>query len=164
MADIPAANPIVPIDKKARPGELDDLLRHLQTPVNVALNISFHAAGDPVVAGRSPAGTEDRLASMLPAESMARLRGLEPKVMQWLAANDANRLLFLSDPVAALQQIDKTLDKSFMKQLQRARRRLASDQPVDSRIRLSQVRVAVVQKPASGTSPTAPVETTPPKS
>jgi hypothetical protein len=80
---------------------------------------------------------------------MKRLLGMEPQVMKWLAASDDNRLLFLSDPLAALQQIDKTLDKTFLKQLRRARQRLTPNDTVDSRIRLSQVRVAVAEKPVT---------------
>jgi hypothetical protein len=143
MAEIP---PVSPRGGKATPREPDDLLRHLQTPVDVQLNIRFHATGDPAVAGRSAARKDDPLASALPAEAMTRLRGLEDKVMPWLAASDGNRVLFLSDPIAALQQIDKTLDKTLVKQLQRARQRLAPDSTVDPRVRLSQIRVAVVGK------------------
>ena len=163
MAKLPSANPTAAPDEKAIPREMDDLLRHLRTPVNVQLNISFHADGDPAVATRSPAGADGSLASALPPELMARLRGLEPKVLRWLDAGDRNRLLFVSDPVAALLQIDKTLDKTFVKQLQRARRRLAPREPVDSRIRLSQVRVAVVQKPAAGKPPAAKADPKTPK-
>jgi hypothetical protein len=142
-----AIPPTLPTQKPSMPRDPDELLRHLQTPVNVELNISFHPGG-PVPAG-PVAGVKDALAFALPEESMKRLLGMEPQVMKWLAASDDNRLLFLSDPLAALQQIDKTLDKTFLKQLRRARQRLTPNDTVDSRIRLSQVRVAVAEKPVT---------------
>jgi hypothetical protein len=142
-----AIPPTSPTAKPSTRRDPDELMRHLQTPVNVELNISFHPGG-PMPASAA-AGAKDSLASALPEESMKRLRGMESQVMKWLAASDPNRLLFLSDPLAALQQIDKTLDKTFLKQLHRARQRLTPKVDLDSRIRLSQVRVAVAEKPVA---------------
>jgi hypothetical protein len=142
---IPTA-PISTTEQQSGPRGPDDVFRHLRTPVNMELNISFHPGG---AASASPvAGAKDSLASALPEELMKRLRAMEPQLMKWLT-RDENRLLFLSDPLAALQQIDKTLDKSFLKKLQRARQRLTPKVALDSRIRLAQVRVAVAEKPVT---------------
>lgn len=136
-------------------GSLDvaTALRYLQTPVDVSLDISFRAetpsgaailvADDPASAGASPSPNQ-----------MDRLRALGPQVMAWLAASDDNRFLFLSDPVTALQKMDPTLDKTFLKDLQQARQaNLQTD--VDPRVRLAQVRVAVdAPKPAAPSTKT----------
>jgi hypothetical protein len=155
---IPTA-PILTTEQQSGSRGPDDIFRHLRTPVNMELNISFHPAG-PMPAGPA-AGAKDSLASALPEESMKRLRAMEPQLMTWLTS-DENRLLFLSDPLTALQQIDKTLDKTFLKQLQRARQRLTPKVAVDSRIRLSAVRVAVAEKPVTAVPRPARPDPTPP--
>src|SRR4051794_33286259 len=99
MAD-PNGKPTVVAGKVVRPPNPDEVMPHLKTPVDVKLSVGFSA--DPTAATRSAAGAADPFASALPADSMARLRALEPQVMQWLAVSDSNRQLFLNDPVAAL--------------------------------------------------------------
>jgi hypothetical protein len=144
MPDRPPAKPIATEVRVSRDGVP---LRYLRAPFDVRLNIIFSADDDPKSASQSGGSDEKAPAAALPPESLARLVGLEPQVMKWLAASDANKLAFVADPVAALASIDKKLDKRFIKQLQRTRRRPDADMAVDSRIRISQLRVAVEQEP-----------------
>lgn len=157
MPDIPT-KPSFPLRGIAGTREAETQMRHERMPINVNVNVSFHTDADPAVGKRVSEG-EDPLDALLPAESKKRLIGMEPQLMKWLAASDANRLLFLSDPIAALQQVDKKLDRTFLKQLRRARGRSATEETDDPRARLSQVRVAVVTQPVKP----APGDTKPPK-
>lgn len=153
MIDVPAARTPARGDTETAARELDGVMRHLRAPVNIELNINFHPS-DPRQA-RQAAGA-DTFAAALPEDALKRLLGLEPQILKWLAASDNNRLLFLSDPIAALQQVDKSLDKTFLKQLWRARQGV-TEAPIDSRIRLSAVRVAVTdRRPTVALGPAKP--------
>ena len=152
MPDRPPAKPIATPARAPRDGVP---FRYVRAPIDVRLNITFSAEDDPKSASLSDGSDEKASAAALPPEALARLVGLEPQVMKWLAASDANRLAFIADPVAALATIDKKMDNRFIKQLQRTRRRPAADTAVDSRIRISQLRVAIEQKPVAA-KPVAP--------
>lgn len=158
MADIPAKSTVEPAKEKP-PRDPDLSMRHLHAPGPMKLNISFHIS-DPAPTTTAP-GSENPFASALPEESMKRLRAMEPQLLEWLEASDANRELFLGNPVAAMQQVDKKSDITFLKRLRRARRRMPPDQEMDSRVRLSEVHVAVVHKPVSKRPATAAAESAP---
>jgi hypothetical protein len=139
MADTRARPVLTPV-KEPKP---DLGMRNLRSPVQMTLNISFHSSEPD--AAKTPA-------SVLPEESVKRLRALEPQLMKWLE-DDHNKPLFLSDPVGALQRVDKDFDNTILKQLRRARQRSAPDRAIDSRVRLSEVHVAVVGKPIPRPTP-----------
>jgi hypothetical protein len=148
MAGVPPQIIKTPMDG-SKSSDFDVSMRYLRTPVDVQLNITFGAEDNPVTAALADASDEGANAPSLPTDQLKRLIALEPQMTAWLAASDDNRLSFLNDPVSALQQIDKNLDALFLKQLRRVRRRPPSDYAVDSRIRVSQVIVAVDQKPVA---------------
>ena len=140
MADAAPTPPRLSPEDPASRG-LNTRMPHLRAPLNVEMNINLRTAADPAVAN---GGKQIPLADALPEASMKRLLAIEPQVMKWLAASDDNRLLFLTDPVAALLKIEPGLDKGLVKQLVRTRQRMSRDLPEDPRVLISQVRVAAV--------------------
>lgn len=131
-------------------------MRHLDGPVAVNLGIRFSAddagvePGVPADVARSARADETAMASRLPPGGLKRLQDLDAKVMTWLAKDEANRLLFASDPLAALLKIDNTLDAAFIKQLRRASEAEGPRPRVDARIQLKSVRLSVGTMSAAG--------------
>ncbi len=135
-----------------------DPLRHLQKAVDVNINIQFRSDGDaalPAVPRRTAKSAGSAIEAAIPETDMERLRALDARVMAWLAASDANRQQFITDPVAALVTMDKSLGKSFVKQLQRARQARSDDAAIDPRVGLATVRVTAAKA--------APAKKTPPR-
>lgn len=132
-------------------------LRHLNSPVSVKLNIRFSADSAPHPSGgaaRIAAEDMSELEQLMPPGSLKKLRDLDAKVMAWLAKSDENRLLFASDPLAALLKIDSKLDIAFIKQLRRASEASGPPQPVDPRVRLERMELRADKAPgASGGRP-----------
>jgi len=151
MPDDPRTKPKSP-PRPDEPLQADRTMPHLRVPIDIALSFDFEGGRPQNALAQDET---DPLASALTSDVLDRLRSFEPQVMRWLSISDDNRLLFLSDPIAALQQIDKSIDKGLLRQVQRARHRLTPAAEVDSRVRLSQVRVTLTPEPKPSPDPSS---------
>lgn len=145
----------IPLKTPASTGPLAaDLnpLRHIDKAIPVSVNVKFLADDDATLAAisKSTPKSDDSAEALLPDADRERLRALDAKVMAWLNASDSNRQTFAADPVAALAKIDKSLDNTFLKKIQRVRLQAAND-AIDPRIKIDSARLSA-GKPATKSS------------